>query len=250
MGDTSGIPLPKVCSACGRTKKRYDFPVDKSSPDGRLSTCAACRAESGSNRRNYWKRRFKDAREEFEEALKEGRLVLDPDVVVRLRERLASEMRTCGVCGAEKPLTEYYIRIRNGRHIEVRPACRPCHNRRTVEGRKRVSPSAALCRYKQSAVKKGLSFDLDLPFVEAALASPCSYCGDDSILMTLDRVDSSLGYVRQNCTPSCLRCNLVKADMPVAAWRMLVPVMREARIQGAFGGWVGRNHFPARALSK
>jgi len=272
MGDSVRDPaiyLPKKCSGCGKTKRRQDFPVDRSARDGLRSACRTCtnarreverdniaakqhaaylaRKESDPDAQ---KRRHMEVKAEFEAALKDGHVLIDQSVVDRLMSRLDSDTKTCRLCIREKPLTEFYIRIRNGRTLEVRPTCKPCHNRETVEGRKHVSPTAAFHRYRQSALKKGLHFRLDLKFVELALSSPCSYCGDTDILMTLDRVDSAMGYSVENCVPCCIRCNLVKADMPVSAWKILAPAMREARVRGAFGDWVGRNHFPSKALSK
>lgn len=76
-------------------------------------------------------------------------------------------------------------------------------------------------------------------FVEQVLASACSYCGEVRLLMTLDRRDSALGHIQSNVVPACIRCNLTKSNMPLAAWLVIAPAMRVAREQGLFAGWAG-----------
>lgn len=49
------------------------------------------------------------------------------------------------------------------------------------------------------------------------LEQKCHYCGffdyDDYTYQTVDRKDSNVGYIRDNCVTSCLVCNRAKNDM-------------------------------------
>ena len=75
--------------------------------------------------------------------------------------------------------------------------------------------SRKVTNFIQDTVKRNK--DLDLSFVEIAnmMSRPCSYCGGFSSnnLNGLDRVDSSVGYLKSNVTPCCSACNYGKHTM-------------------------------------
>jgi hypothetical protein len=90
---------------------------------------------------------------------------------------------------------------------------------------------------RSSDKKKGRENDLDVDFVHAAISEGCSYCGDTDSRMTLDRIDNDFGHTKNNVVSACLRCNLTRGSMPFAAWAIIAPKMREARLAGLFGDW-------------
>jgi hypothetical protein len=90
--------------------------------------------------------------------------------------------------------------------------------------------------------KKQRTNDLTLELVKRLIASPCSYCGDNELRKTLDRVDNSLGHVESNVVVACERCNYVRRDMPYDAWLVVANGMRAAREAGMFGHWNGGIH--------
>lgn len=61
---------------------------------------------------------------------------------------------------------------------------------------------------------------------------------------SLDRIDNQKGHLKTNVNLSCIRCNLLRQDMPYDAWLMLVPTIRLIRERGLFGQWIGRGHQP------
>ncbi len=80
--------------------------------------------------------------------------------------------------------------------------------------------------YKRHAKERGLSWELTTADVVEISAKPCSYCGQppsnvkkghdrsaDFIYSGIDRVDSSKGYLKSNCTPACKICNFAKSNM-------------------------------------
>jgi hypothetical protein len=83
--------------------------------------------------------------------------------------------------------------------------------------------------------------DLTVAFVERLLAEAdgCLYCGETELRMTADRIDNNLGHLQSNVNPACIRCNVIRGKMPYVAWMLIIPLVREARIQGLFGEWDG-----------
>jgi hypothetical protein len=93
---------------------------------------------------------------------------------------------------------------------------------------------------RSSDKKCGRKNDLDREFIEAEIAKGCMYCGDSSSRMTLDRIDNVEGHVRTNVVAACIRCNLIRGDMPYSAWMEIAPAVRSAYEKGLFGQWEGR----------
>lgn len=164
----------------------------------------------------------------------------------RLQHRLATESKHCPGCETTKSIREFYVRIRvrkeTGRQfINVREVCKECHKQTTVDRRRRRPNGSIYGRYRRNAAEKGLQFSVSRTDFDRLLARDCHYCGASELLMTLDRADNDVGYTLENIVPACIRCNLLKADMPVAAWLELVPHIRRVYEAGKFGGWVPRN---------
>ena len=85
--------------------------------------------------------------------------------------------------------------------------------------------------------KKGRANDLDLRFIEAAIAKGCSYCGSTQAMMTMDRIDNSLGHIKGNVVAACYRCNVYRGYMLYEAWLLIVPGLRRAKELGLLEGW-------------
>lgn len=68
--------------------------------------------------------------------------------------------------------------------------------------------------YKYRSLKKGNCFDLSYEQFETLLSQGnCVYCGSDSDL-TIDRINSSIGYSVSNCQTCCHNCNVMKSFLP------------------------------------
>lgn len=87
--------------------------------------------------------------------------------------------------------------------------------------------------------KRGLENDLTVSVVNSLIASPCSYCGEDRLKKTLDRIDNSKGHLQSNVVVACIRCNYLRRDMPYEAWMCIVPGVAKTRASGLFGQWTG-----------
>lgn len=101
-------------------------------------------------------------------------------------------------------------------------------------------PNHILIDTRSCDKKAGRKNDLDLVFIREAIREGCSYCGETTLRMTLDRIDNTLGHLKSNVVSACIRCNYARRNMPHAAWLMLAPAMRAARLAGLFGEWTGQ----------
>jgi len=63
--------------------------------------------------------------------------------------------------------------------------------------------------YIGRANKKGIEFSLSIEEFNAICSSRCVYCGSGNKI-GIDRKDSSIGYVIDNCQPACSTCNMMK----------------------------------------
>lgn len=79
--------------------------------------------------------------------------------------------------------------------------------------RKRNKPRQVWQIYRHNAAKRRLCFDLTIDEVARLVRSPCVFCGNvplDTQRNGIDRVDSTLGYFRNNVQPCCKTCNRMK----------------------------------------
>lgn len=83
-----------------------------------------------------------------------------------------------------------------------------------------------LNNYRTRAKRKKISFSLSIKLFMDLVKQDCYYCGakpsnflkkkrmNGGITYNgIDRVDNSLGYVKDNCVPSCEICNKAKRDL-------------------------------------
>ena len=67
----------------------------------------------------------------------------------------------------------------------------------------------------RSASVKKLTVDLTLNHYRELTSTQCTYCGN-SRRTGVDRIDSGKGYILDNVTSCCTRCNFMKCDMTVS----------------------------------
>lgn len=95
---------------------------------------------------------------------------------------------------------------------------------------------------KKNDKRKGFKNDLTIEFIAALIKNPCAYCGETNLRMTLDRIDNALGHTQENVIQACIRCNLIRKDMPYQAWIELTPTLCLIRQKNLFGDWIGRKN--------
>jgi hypothetical protein len=65
-------------------------------------------------------------------------------------------------------------------------------------------------KYKYTAPRRGLVFDLTVDDFVSAVDKPCYYCGQDYHGVGFDRVSNDVGYITENIVPCCEKCNRMK----------------------------------------
>lgn len=76
-------------------------------------------------------------------------------------------------------------------------------------------------RYKGRAKERGMPFELSKDEFRNLVVQPCYYCGEEPsqvakrnksrfLYSGVDRVNSSKGYIADNCVACCIRCNRKK----------------------------------------
>lgn len=117
----------------------------------------------------------------------------------------------CTQCGKE------YIKERNFNQWSQYTRCRYCNS---VEDK--FGFSDLYSDYKYSAKIRNISWELEFSDFLNIVTKNCKYCGAEPTIRTkncyeiqtngIDRVDSSKGYIINNCVPCCTRCNYMKLD--------------------------------------
>jgi len=171
-----------------------------------------------------------------------------------------SATKICKCCGIDKPVSDMTPRKKNGRTYFTNH-CKKCESLRT-QGWQKGNPEkyqalqestkllhkhirvhqrdrAILFDSRHTDKKSGLINDLDRKFIQGEILKGCYYCGDTQIQMTLDRIDNTVGHLKTNVMPCCIRCNVTRRNMPYEAWLVVAKGMREARQRGLFGNWAG-----------
>ena len=115
--------------------------------------------------------------------------------------------------------------------------CQSCANKKnsvlSVKSRQeKLGPGESekkllICSYKANAKQRNLSFELTTEECELLFKDICHYCGVEPYKIKqksnrgggylyngIDRKNSNIGYVADNCVSCCFRCNLSKRDMP------------------------------------
>lgn len=174
-------------------------------------------------------------------------------------------MKVCLDCKETKEDTEFYWRhkARNQtenhckqcsgkrkralrrQHWEANPAAHKRHLERAAAAlrrRRSEGHNAAgtfLNDSRKNDRRNNRANDLTKEFVSEMFKQPCSYCGDCNGKKSLDRVDNTLGHLQDNVVTCCVRCNLVRGQMPYQAWLVVAEGMKVARERGLFGDWDG-----------
>lgn len=144
-------------------------------------------------------------------------------------EQVMAKMRTCSHCGNEFPATsDFFYRHKNtsdGWHSWCKPCCREGNKRSlakrysTFEGR--ISTFLLSC--KTSAKKRGQEFSLtrnDFLQMWDAQGGLCVYTGmqmelqpNTLLSVSVERVDSSIGYTASNTVLCCNVVNRMKSNL-------------------------------------
>lgn len=128
-------------------------------------------------------------------------------------------------CGEKRTVRQYAI------VHQKKLQCKSCGWKQL--GIKKQKPEAGLnnlyLHYVKASERREIEFKLDKKTVKQITSSNCHYCGKPPELLsfsartwdnrsqyiynTIDRINSNIGYFKENCVPSCKQCNIAKASM-------------------------------------
>lgn len=158
------------------------------------------------------------------------------------------ETKKCKKCGLEKPKEDFFKSKRN--KDGCRSHCKVCENKANLERQPKYAKNrkeyrqgevykeikrnyyknntekilidnaawrqtfkGRLQSYKRAAKKRNFEWLLTDDEFKSLWQKPCSYCGEKIETIGIDRLDSTTGYVLNNCVSCCSTCNTMKLDM-------------------------------------
>jgi hypothetical protein len=136
-------------------------------------------------------------------------------------------------CGTERAVRSdsLYVGKKEGRGSNGSSQCRRCSqlNKKTIRPKGETGANLLWAKYKIGAAARGLVFTLTLNDMMALTSQNCHYCDQAPdqecvspktseaalahsrwVYNGVDRKDSSVGYVLENCLPCCKTCNYAK----------------------------------------
>ena len=131
--------------------------------------------------------------------------------------------KLCRQCMSFKSLSKF--RLQYYKNLDKNYYVSPCCDCNIIQRKKKYwnhirglmwLPEKQIIRYRASAKRRKLSFDVDLDFFRWVNKKPCYYCGGipkDGEATGIDRVINDLGYSKENCVPCCAKCNTTKFQM-------------------------------------
>jgi len=145
--------------------------------------------------------------------------------------------KICRICGEPKIITEFREYTTRQGKLSRRGECRSCGSHLVMDYVRAHLDIRVYQNARHQDKRHGRICGITREDTRRLLALPCHYCTLPG--GSIDRLDSSIGHIQANVVPCCLRCNCLKSDMPLEAWLILVPAVREAQLQNAFGSWIG-----------
>lgn len=139
--------------------------------------------------------------------------------------------KCCGRCGDSKSSGAFQLccRTKDGlspycstcTHDIKSPAYRRYYRRhqgtirakaRTKASRTKHTAQHKYNRYKSDSKRRQREFTLTYEQFNTIISQNCYYCGSNSSI-GIDRCNSKLGYIINNCVPCCTVCNIMKGKM-------------------------------------
>jgi hypothetical protein len=132
-------------------------------------------------------------------------------------------MRTCPKCHQEKPENEFYKRSDEKYY---RSHCKVCEKKHFTEFRRKNRHISHLANAKQRAKKLNLEYDLDKNWFYENLPEKCPVFGvvfsTGKNSPSIDRIDSTKGYLKSNCRIISMRANTIKNDSTVEELQKII----------------------------
>lgn len=191
----------KVCGTCKKELPLDMFTKDITAKYGLSSLCKECQREQRKRRKpkiDEWllnnQERVKDKRKQYSKENSDKKRKYNQDN----KEHLAQKRKEYEENNKEK--------VRQQRR------------------KSRHSLSTRYKKYKREAEERNFDFELTIEEFDEITKSPCFYCGElpedefGNQFTGVDRIDSQLGYYKNNCVPCCFICNRMKSNYKLEFW--------------------------------
>jgi|SRR5580698_3139104 hypothetical protein len=202
----------KKCGRCKQTKELTEFTVAHNRKDGVQHWCRACQRDYDANTPRGQAAALRRAEAQS----------------FRNSQKLRG-VKTCSHCKQEKPVAEFYSKVRTASGYSSR--CKSCdvalaidlrnnnyerYHAREVsrQARRRLTLPFRFSQCRAGAKARDIVFDLTFEQYCEIVANPCAYGAEGAIsdvVMGVDRKDSILGYVVENCVACCSFHNYIKS---------------------------------------
>ena len=117
--------------------------------------------------------------------------------------------KKCSCCKKEKLIIAFYKNRtkKDGRQSR----CKDC--RKKSDQKRASNPLYLFNKYKRDAIRFKREFKLSQEEFFSFSDSKCTYCGETLEQIRLDRMNNNVGYIIENVTSSCRRCNFMKGKL-------------------------------------
>jgi len=115
------------------------------------------------------------------------------------------ECKKCSRCKNWQPISEFYTLV--GNKDMLHSQCRQCCREQIWH-----SPHGRYVAYRNRAKQDNRKFKLSEEEFHQITSHNCFFCGMPHEKMGIDRLDSSKGYIAENCVPCCKYCNYMKRE--------------------------------------
>lgn len=135
------------------------------------------------------------------------------------------------VCGDIRQVSMYHI----GRCEKIH--CKKCGFKKLALSKKKTDAGLnnLVLHYKKGAERRKIPFQLSKEEIREVTSKNCTYCNKKPSMLSysnktwenrsqyvyngIDRINSSIGYVKNNVTTCCKECNIAKASMTVEEFK-------------------------------
>ena len=142
------------------------------------------------------------------------------------------------ICGKEKVFRYDSFVCKNELDRAKSCGCKHIY-RNNLNSQKRRKPESVYRyiyeQYQYSAKTRNIKFSLSKEEYIELVRKDCFYCGNKAPTKQphrgknyyvgvpvpyngIDRIDSNIGYKKENCVPCCTRCNYMKSDMDLSSF--------------------------------
>jgi hypothetical protein len=203
-----GVPVKetvseKQCSCCSKMYTKEMF----QGTHGETQTCKSCR---DSNKRADEKR----DKEHVNELARVNSLKPERKVVKKEWNESNYEKVAMYCIQHRKKLIEEDNDKYHADNAETMKKWRDAHPEKVQEINEKKSKNIdyAYTNYKRCAIVKQLSFEITQEDFITLVKLPCDYCGiiQEKGFNGIDRIDSTIGYINDNCVSCCAMCNFMK----------------------------------------